>query len=112
MYIFLSVLSSTCLIREVMLQLATKQVCRPSTYSLAVGEDGQKCCPVQQADLVIERAMTRSSCGLACRKSGTCLSYTYYDETTQCEIYHKSMPPSDVYESVDNCWNYVVFIFY
>ena len=93
-----------------MLQLATSLGCRPSTYSLAVGEDGQKYCPVQQADLVIEKAGTRRSCGLACVNTGSCLSYTYYENTTRCEIYTKIVPPSGVYENIDNCWNYVVSI--
>ena len=85
-----------------------KLVCRSSTYSLAVGPNGQKCCPIQQADIVIERVSTRNLCGNACLESNSCLSYTFYDDTTRCEIYTKSVPTFDIYEPVDHCWNYIV----
>ena len=110
MTILLSVFFGMCLIQSIILKLASGQICSPSTYSVAVGLDGQKCCPVYQADLVIERVGTRNSCGLACLNTGSCLSYTYYEDTTRCEIYNNSVPSSDVYEPVDNCWNYVVCI--
>ena len=64
LHLALFVFNCTCLIWAVMAQLISGQVCRPSTYSLVLESNGQKCCPIKTADLVIERAGTRNSYGL------------------------------------------------
>ena len=86
---------------------AKQQQClAPKTYSLVTSSHGLAVCPVAPANMTVEGAASRSNCLGWCARVG-CVSYTFHDSTTNCEIFLYA-PQADKYQPFDGCFNYVV----
>jgi len=73
-------------------------------FNIATGNDSVQCCPVEQADTILQPIESRLECSLQCLQSG-CLSFTYFDSRYRCEIY--SNLPS-YFQLIAGCFNYRV----
>jgi len=69
--------------------------------------NGSRACPTSKPTLIFETSRSVLACSVECAKDESCMSYSFYSDTSRCVVYTGDAPP-DGYIPVKNCMNYVV----
>jgi len=76
-------------------------------FTLVTFTNGSRACPTSKPKLIFESSRSVLTCSVECAKDQSCMSYSFYSNTSRCVVYTGHVPPGG-YKAADNCMNYVV----